>query len=47
MGMAHCFLKLDYASQALSGFRLALQINPDLEGVRSQVTHLERLLKEG
>lgn len=47
MGMAHCFLKLDYASQALGGFRLALQINPDLDGVRSQITHLERLLKEG
>lgn len=47
MGMAHCFLQMDDAVSALEGFRLALRINPDLEGVRSHITHLVRSLEDG
>ena len=47
MGMAHCCLQMDDAASALEGFRLALRINPDLEGVRSHVSHLERTLEDG
>lgn len=46
MGLAHCCLQLDDAPAALKGFRLALEINPDLEGVRQQVSHLERILED-
>lgn len=42
IGMGHCCLQLDDIGGALSAFRLALQINPDLEGVRTQVYQLER-----
>jgi tetratricopeptide (TPR) repeat protein len=42
IGMAHCCLQLDDLSGALSGFKLAISINPDLEGVRSQIHQLER-----
>jgi len=45
IGMAHCLLQLDDASAALGCFRLALSINPDLEGVRNHIQHLERILK--
>lgn len=41
-GMAHCCLQLGDMSGALSGFKLALQINPDLEDVRTQIHQLER-----
>lgn len=47
MGMAHCCLQLDDAFSALEGFRLALRINPDLEGVRSHILHLEQSLEDG
>jgi tetratricopeptide (TPR) repeat protein len=46
MGLAHCFLQINEPSAALDGFRLALRINPDLEGVRSHITHLEKTLDE-
>ena len=42
IGMAHCCLQMDDMDGALSGFRLALQINPDLEDVRTHVHQLER-----
>ena len=42
VGMAHCCLQLDDMSGALSGFRLALKINPDLEDVRTHIHQLER-----
>lgn len=35
MGLAHCCLQMDDAFTALDSFRLALKINPDLDGVRS------------
>lgn len=44
MGMAHCCLQIDDAHSALECFRLALSINPDLEGVRNQIQQLERTL---
>ena len=42
IGMAHCCMHLDDMSGALSGFKLALKINPDLEDVRSHIHQLER-----
>lgn len=45
IGLAHCCLQLDEASGALAGFRLALNINPELDGVRRQVMKLERMLE--
>ena len=45
MGMGHCLLQLDDAFSALECFRLALAINPDLEGVRNHISHLERILE--
>ncbi len=42
IGMGHCCLQLDDIGGAIAAFRLALQINPDLEGVRTQVHQLER-----
>ncbi|MDG1874492.1 MAG: tetratricopeptide repeat protein [Mariniblastus sp.] len=47
MGMAHCYMQLDDAFMALDGFRLSLQINPDLEGVRNHISKLERTLEDG
>ncbi len=46
MGMAHCCLQLDDINSALDCFRLALNINPDLEGVRNHILHLERIVDE-
>lgn len=45
IGLAHCCLQLDEASGALAGFRLALNINPELDGVRRQISKLERMLE--
>lgn len=47
MGLAHCSLQLEDAFSALEGFRLALKINPDLDGVRGHITHLEKTLEDG
>lgn len=44
MGLAHCSLQLDDPQAALEGFRLALQINPDLDLVRQQIYQLEQSL---
>ena len=46
IGLAHCCLQLDDQCAALDGFRLALDINPDLEGVRRHVQHLEKIVNE-
>ena len=46
MGLAHCYMHLDDAFAALEAFRLALKINPDLEGVRNHVSHLERIVDD-
>lgn len=46
MGLGHCCLQLDDPQAALDGFRLALKINPELEGIRKHVRYLERTLEE-
>ena len=46
MGLAHCCLQLGEVYAALDGFKLALKINPDLEGVRNHISQLERTLDE-
>ena len=38
-------MQIDEASGALAGYRLALNINPDLDSVRRQVARLERMLE--
>ncbi len=44
-GMGHCYLKLNDHAAALDAFRRALNLYPDLEGIRAQVQFLERALK--
>lgn len=44
LGVANCYLQMDDAFFALEFFRTALSINPDLESVRGQISHLERSL---
>lgn len=46
VGMAQCYLELADGYAALDAFRRALKLNPGLEGVRAQVTLLERTLEE-
>jgi tetratricopeptide (TPR) repeat protein len=46
MGLGHCCLQLEAPQAALDGFRLALKINPELDGVRKHVRYLERTLDE-
>ncbi len=43
-GMGHCYLKKSDPTQALNFFRMALELNPGLEGVRSQIDRLQRTL---
>ncbi len=45
IGLAHCCMQIDEVSGALAGYRLALNINPDLDSVRHQVVRLERMLE--
>ena len=45
IGLAHCCMQIDEAAGALAGYRLALNINPDLDSVRRQVARLERMLE--
>lgn len=45
VGMAHCYLEMNDAVAALECFRRALNLNPDMEGVRAQVEYLERSLE--
>ena len=44
IGMAHCYLEMGEPVHALSSFRRALRLNPDLEAVRMHVEYLERSL---
>jgi tetratricopeptide (TPR) repeat protein len=46
LGLAHCCLQVNDRSAALHSFRVALKINPDLDGVRQQVSHLERIIED-
>ena len=43
---ANCYLELDEVVHALDYFRMAIEINPDLELVRNHIAHLERIVKE-
>jgi tetratricopeptide (TPR) repeat protein len=47
MGLGHCHLQLEEPESALDAFRTALQINPNLECVRSQIRQLERAQNRG
>ena len=44
-GMAQCHLQLGNRAAALACFRRALELNPNLEGVRAHVHYLQRVLK--
>jgi tetratricopeptide (TPR) repeat protein len=44
-GMGQCYVHLNDQRSALECFRRALRLNPNLEGVRANVVHLERILK--
>jgi tetratricopeptide (TPR) repeat protein len=44
-GMGQCYLQLGNAASALECFRRALRLNPGMEGVRANVQHLERTLR--
>ena len=46
VGMGQCYLELEDAYAALDAFRRALKLNPGLEGVRAQISFLERTLEE-
>jgi tetratricopeptide (TPR) repeat protein len=44
-GMGQCYLQLGQRAEALESFRRALELNPNLEGVRAQVQYLQRTQK--
>lgn len=44
--MGQAFLQIEDHLAALDAFRRALRLNPNMEEVRAQVIHLQRLLKE-
>jgi tetratricopeptide (TPR) repeat protein len=44
-GMGQCYLQLGQRAEALESFRQALELNPNLEGVRAQVQYLQRTEK--
>lgn len=45
IGAANCRLEQDNVSAALESFRLAIVIHPDLEGIRHQISTLEKILE--
>ncbi|MFO0868042.1 MAG: tetratricopeptide repeat protein [Pirellulales bacterium] len=45
VGLAHAHLELNDPYEALDAFRVAVEINPDLEGVRDQIQFLEQSLE--
>ncbi|MGI9517030.1 MAG: tetratricopeptide repeat protein [Pirellulaceae bacterium] len=45
LGSANCHLELGNVYEALNDFRLSLEINPDLEMVRSQIDQLQRIVE--
>lgn len=47
IGLGQCCMELDDHRSALECFRLALTINPDLESLRAQIQHLEKLMNPG
>ncbi|MFO0903793.1 MAG: tetratricopeptide repeat protein [Pirellulales bacterium] len=45
VGLAHSHLELNQPYEALDAFRLAIELNPDLDGIRSQIRFLEESLE--
>jgi tetratricopeptide (TPR) repeat protein len=45
-GLGQCYMKQKKLRAALRGFRRAVRINPNLDGVRQTITSIERLLDE-
>jgi tetratricopeptide (TPR) repeat protein len=45
-GLGQCYLQLGDMAAALEAFRHALRLNPNLEGVRANVAHLERIVHD-
>ena len=45
LGSANCHLELGQVYEALNDFRLALEINPDLDMVRTQIDQLQRIVE--
>jgi tetratricopeptide (TPR) repeat protein len=45
-GMGHAYLRLNNPVSALEAFRRALRLNPNLEGVRIQITRLTKLIED-
>jgi tetratricopeptide (TPR) repeat protein len=45
-GIGQCFMKQKKLRAALRGFRRALRINPNLDGIRQTIASIERLLDE-
>lgn len=45
-GMGQCYLQLGQRVYALESFRRALRLNPNLEGIRAGIAHLERILRQ-
>ena len=44
VGLAHCCLQLDDVQAAVDAFRLSLDLNPGMDGVRAQLARLKRAL---
>ncbi|MDA7978823.1 MAG: tetratricopeptide repeat protein [Pirellulales bacterium] len=44
-GMGQCHLQLNDRANALECFRRALKLNPNLEGIRANIVHLERAME--
>ncbi len=44
MGLGHCHLQMNEVAEAIESFKVALEINPDLDSVRAQIEHLHRIL---
>jgi tetratricopeptide (TPR) repeat protein len=45
LGLGHCHMQMNEVADALDCFRVAIDINPDLENVRAQINHLQRILE--
>ncbi len=45
LGLGHCHMQMNEVPEAIESFQVALDINPDLENVRAQIDHLQRILE--
>ena len=46
LGLGHCHIQMNEVQEAIESFKVAIDINPDLENVRAQIDHLQRILEE-